>query len=217
MSSLHGLAPPSSARSPREGTGVGGKSTVRLPGGVWKAACCGAGPAARAPARDGERASAKTLRPRRPGGTPAREDPGRGPPARGRAARPPQAGSRRARAAVQLRGLGSGTPASARRPYGRHLVFPHSRRQTLDFDRLPRRFRHLERPIVPSESKRPAPSAPKAANPAARYPSVPRARTHDLDQSVPGRLSGPAPGLSPQLSLSPPPLHPCRRTSSPTP
>lgn len=57
----------------------------------------------------------------------------------------------------------------------------------------PRRFRHSERPTVTSEDERPTACATQAANPAARYPSVPCAWTHYLGQSVQGRPPGPAP------------------------
>lgn len=89
-----------------------------------------------------------------------------------------------------LRGRASGPAGAAAAP--QHRAFRRLPPRPAP-DHSPRRFRHLGRPIVTSENKRPASSARQVANPAARYPSVPCARTQDLAQSVRGRASGPAP------------------------
>lgn len=90
---------------------------------------------------------------------------GRGPPAPARAAWSPQA--------ARAGGLGSGAEAAGLRPSAAadNLISPLRGRWIPAFDRSPRRFRHLERPIVASGNKRPAPSARQAANPAARFPT----------------------------------------------
>lgn len=75
--------------------------------------------------------------------------------------------SSRAGGGTRTRGRGCRAEAQRRR----YLISPLRGRWIPAFDRSPRRFRHLERPIVASGNKRPAPSARQAANPAARFPT----------------------------------------------